>query len=220
MINRTPMTGMQSRAAERQHSRSGGENVGSVQYGRNPQGGTAWNARPSAPARQSEVNVRHNMPHPVPMAPQEPEIGDNESLMERDYQEPMQQLQPVAPELRLEITRREPRCQLDRQVQERRIQERPQIPQRQDMQQNEEQENALLPETLKNTLYVPGYLRTQIGKTVQVEFLLGNDLTEERVGTLIDVGANYILLQALDSQNVLMCDVHSVKFVTVIEERY
>ncbi len=74
-----------------------------------------------------------------------------------------------------------------------------------------------MPETLMSTTYVPGFLRTQIGKIVRVEFFVGNQMTD-RVGTLLEVGASYILLQDLSGAADIMCDLFAIKFVTIIND--
>ncbi len=73
----------------------------------------------------------------------------------------------------------------------------------------------ILPETLTNPLYTPGFLRTQIGKLMRVEFLIGDSMTD-RVGRLIQVGASFILLQSIDPLSVFMCDLYSIKFVSIV----
>jgi hypothetical protein len=71
-----------------------------------------------------------------------------------------------------------------------------------------------LPETLANPIYTAGYLATQIGQNMKVELLVGNDLTEKN-GRLLDVGSGYIVLQTYDPLSTVMCDMDSIKFVTV-----
>lgn len=66
-------------------------------------------------------------------------------------------------------------------------------------------------------LYTQGYLQTQIGKRVRVEFLVGTNIQTDRVGTLIGVGISYILLRPSDSDDILLCDIYSIKFVTVYQ---
>ncbi len=74
---------------------------------------------------------------------------------------------------------------------------------------------VLVPETLESTLFVPGFLGTQIGKLMRVEFLIGNN-TLDRVGVLRKVGASYIILQPFGESTSVMCDLFSIKFVTII----
>lgn len=73
-----------------------------------------------------------------------------------------------------------------------------------------------VPETLLSVDFVPGFLRTQMGKTMRVVFFIGNQLTD-RVGILIGVGASYILLQEVQGPAVTMCDLFSIKFVTILD---
>lgn len=72
------------------------------------------------------------------------------------------------------------------------------------------------PSTLQNTFFTPGFLRTQIGRRVRVEFLLGTNLLTDRTGTLVAVGASYIVLRLVDSDDIMMCDIYSIKFVTIL----
>lgn len=74
----------------------------------------------------------------------------------------------------------------------------------------------LMPEPIKSTLYIAGYLNTQIGKLVRVEFLIGNVLTD-RTGVLVKVGVSYIIIRPLDVIGTVLCDLYSIKFVTVVE---
>lgn len=73
-----------------------------------------------------------------------------------------------------------------------------------------------IPATVENTLFTAGFLRTQIGRRVRVEFLLGTNLLTDRTGTLVAVGASYIILRPVDSDDLIMCDIYSIRFVTII----
>ena len=79
--------------------------------------------------------------------------------------------------------------------------------------QNEINQNS--PEILTNSIYTPAFLRTQIGKLMRVEFLIGTNNLVDRVGYLQDVGASYILLKAVESDTVTFCDIYSIKFITI-----
>lgn len=73
------------------------------------------------------------------------------------------------------------------------------------------------PQTLTSTMYTPGFLRTQIGRRVRVEFLIGtNGPMVDRIGTLLGVGVSYILLRPIETDDVLLCDIYSIKFVTIL----
>ena len=67
--------------------------------------------------------------------------------------------------------------------------------------------------TTDNILFTPGYMRTQIGRRVKVEFLLGTNMLVDREGTLEAVGANYIIIQEAETDDLLLCDLFSIKFV-------
>lgn len=70
------------------------------------------------------------------------------------------------------------------------------------------------PQTVQDIQFTPGFLRTQIGRNVRVEFLIGTDSMTDRRGRLMAVGASYILLQEEDTDDILLCDIYSIKFVT------
>ncbi len=73
------------------------------------------------------------------------------------------------------------------------------------------------PVTVQSPYYTAGFLRNFIGRNVRVEFLLGTAGTmTDRVGTLLEVGASYIVIQPLLTDDLLMCDLYSIRFVTVI----
>ncbi len=61
--------------------------------------------------------------------------------------------------------------------------------------------------------YLNGFLRTQIGKKVKVEFLVGTNTMTDRMGILVGVGANYILLNESETDDLLACDFYNIKFI-------
>ena len=75
--------------------------------------------------------------------------------------------------------------------------------------------NQNSPEILTNNIYTPAFLREQIGKLMRVEFLIGTNNLTDRIGILEDVGASYILLRSVESNNLIYCDIYSIKFVTI-----
>ena len=75
--------------------------------------------------------------------------------------------------------------------------------------------NPNSPEILTNNIYTPAFLREQIGKLMRVEFLIGTNNLTDRIGILEDVGASYILLRSVESDNLIYCDIYSIKFVTI-----
>ncbi len=77
--------------------------------------------------------------------------------------------------------------------------------------------NQNSPEILTNSIYTPAFLREQIGKLMRVEFLIGTNNLTDRIGILEDVGASYILLRSIESNNIVFCDIYAIKFVTISE---
>ena len=77
--------------------------------------------------------------------------------------------------------------------------------------------NPNSPEILTNNIYTPAFLREQIGKFMRVEFLIGTTNLTDRIGILEDVGASYILLRSVESNNLVYCDIYSIKFVTIAD---
>ena len=75
--------------------------------------------------------------------------------------------------------------------------------------------NSNSPEILTNNIYTPAFLRENIGKLMRVEFLIGTNNLVDRTGILLDVGASYILLRALESDVITYCDIYSIKFITI-----
>lgn len=72
------------------------------------------------------------------------------------------------------------------------------------------------PITVQSPYYTAGFLRNFIGQNVRIEFLLGTaGATSDRVGTLLEVGASYIVIQPLLTDDLLMCDLYSIRFVTI-----
>lgn len=78
---------------------------------------------------------------------------------------------------------------------------------------NKRQQN--LSETLTNPIYTPAFLREQIGKLMQVEFLIGTNNMVDRIGFLEDVGASYILLRSFEGDSLIYADIYSIKFITI-----
>lgn len=89
---------------------------------------------------------------------------------------------------------------------------------REEKQENRDvQINQNSPEILTNSIYTPAFLREHIGKLMRVEFLIGTNNLTDRIGILEDVGASYILLRSIESNNLVFCDIYAIKFVTISE---
>lgn len=69
--------------------------------------------------------------------------------------------------------------------------------------------------TLLGIEYTQGYLKTQIGKSMRVTFLLGTNLIQDRNGILEKVGISYIILKEEETNNQVLCDIYSIKFVNI-----
>ena len=76
-------------------------------------------------------------------------------------------------------------------------------------------ETAPATPTMIGTDYTQGYLRTQIGKHVRVTFLLGTNLIQDRTGILEQVGISFITLREDETNNLVLCDIYSIKFVNI-----
>ncbi len=70
-------------------------------------------------------------------------------------------------------------------------------------------------EMLYNDEYLNAILQKFVGHKVVVEFLIGTNTLPDRSGYLLEVGANYLILNELETDDLLVCDFYSVKFVSV-----
>lgn len=59
------------------------------------------------------------------------------------------------------------------------------------------------------------FLKEQLGKIMRIEFLIGQNILQERIGVLEEVGTNFVLLRALESDTLIYCDIHSIKFINI-----
>lgn len=72
---------------------------------------------------------------------------------------------------------------------------------------------------VNNPLYNQGWLVTQIGKYIKVEFLIGSNMYIDREGTLQEVGISYIVIKESGTNDILMCDIYSIKFVRIFDNQ-
>lgn len=70
------------------------------------------------------------------------------------------------------------------------------------------------PVTAESIEYLNGFLRTQLGRRVRLEFIVGTSNLESRDGILLAVGANFILINLENSNDLMACDFYNLKFVT------
>ena len=87
--------------------------------------------------------------------------------------------------------------------------------QMQEQKQETRQTQNNIPEVLTNPIYTPRFLRTQIGKLMRVEFLIGTNNMTDRVGFLEEVGASYILLRSFEGDTMIYADLYAIKFITI-----
>ena len=66
--------------------------------------------------------------------------------------------------------------------------------------------------------YIPNFLKRNIGKNIRAEFIVGTDQYTDRTGVLTEVGINYFVIRDVNSKTNIMCDLYSVKFVTILTE--
>lgn len=60
-------------------------------------------------------------------------------------------------------------------------------------------------------------LRDNIGQYVDVEFLIGTNGLTTRSGQLYAVGVSYIVLFDRKQKRYMICDLYSIKFVTIYD---
>lgn len=67
--------------------------------------------------------------------------------------------------------------------------------------------------TRESLQYLNGFIRTQIGRRVTIDFLIGSDNLTSKTGYLLAVAQNYLLLNELDTNDVTACDLYTMKFI-------
>lgn len=69
------------------------------------------------------------------------------------------------------------------------------------------------PVTPESLQYLNGFIRTQIGRRVSIDFLVGSNTIVTKSGFLLGVAANYILINELDTNDITTCDFYNIKFI-------
>ncbi len=69
---------------------------------------------------------------------------------------------------------------------------------------------AITPESLQ---FHNGFLRTQIGRRVTVDFLMGSNTIVTKSGYLLGVASDYIIINELDTNDITTCDYYNIKFM-------
>jgi len=60
-----------------------------------------------------------------------------------------------------------------------------------------------------------GFLRTQIGRYMRIEQLIGSNTIEDRFGFLVGVGSNFIILQEITTGNIMVLDIFSIRLTYI-----
>ncbi len=63
--------------------------------------------------------------------------------------------------------------------------------------------------------FTQGYLQTQIGKRMRLQFLIGSNAMQDRVGVLTQVGIDYLIIRDQDTNNLELCDLYALKFADI-----
>lgn len=69
------------------------------------------------------------------------------------------------------------------------------------------------PVTAQSIQYLNGFIRTQIGRRAQIQFLMGSSELVEKDGFLLGVGSNYILINEIGTNDITACDFYNIKFI-------
>lgn len=73
--------------------------------------------------------------------------------------------------------------------------------------------NQPYPITGESIQYLNGFMRTQIGRRVEIQMLVGSDTLVTKEGFLLGIGANYILINETGTNDLTSCDFYNIKFV-------
>lgn len=76
------------------------------------------------------------------------------------------------------------------------------------------------PPVQQDVNYTQGWLKTQIGKYMKFEFLIGTNFLIDREGILTEVGISYIVIKETGTNDIVMCDLYSIKFARVYDDQY
>lgn len=73
--------------------------------------------------------------------------------------------------------------------------------------------NQPFPVTGESIQYLNGFMRTQIGRRIELQMLVGSDTLVTKEGFLLGIGANYILINEIGTNDLTSCDFYNIKFV-------
>lgn len=69
------------------------------------------------------------------------------------------------------------------------------------------------PVTGESIQYLNGFMRTQIGRRIELQMLVGSDTIVTKEGYLLGIGANFILINEVGTNDITSCDFYNIKFV-------
>ena len=69
------------------------------------------------------------------------------------------------------------------------------------------------PITAESIQFLNGFIRTQIGRRAQIQFLVGSSDVVEKDGFILGVGSNYILINEIGTNDITACDFYNIKFI-------
>lgn len=69
------------------------------------------------------------------------------------------------------------------------------------------------PITAESLRYHNGFMRTQIGRRITVDFLVGANTIVQKTGYLLGVAQDYILINEIDTNDITTCDYYNIKFI-------
>ena len=75
-----------------------------------------------------------------------------------------------------------------------------------------------MPEHLSNPIFFQCFLKKHIGKLIKAESLIGNRL-DTRIGILLDVGSDYMVIKPGKNCVTTVIDLKCVKYVSIIHDK-
>ena len=78
-------------------------------------------------------------------------------------------------------------------------------------------ENAMTngAERICGSAYINGYLCGHTGRYVRLEFMFGEQNHVEKTGMLREVGKNYIVMQEMGTDTMVVCPLDKIKFINI-----
>ena len=64
-----------------------------------------------------------------------------------------------------------------------------------------------------NIKNVKDFLETQTGKLATIEMIIGNDRLVDKIGMILAVGEDFILLEETQTGNILVCPLKNIEFI-------